>query len=74
MTGFGPSARSEGPFTPTSMSMTYLRRRLQPKPPNTTNNTTIRMIHPVVLMVPPVAFENRSQTVMVGITGAKCEG
>jgi hypothetical protein len=29
----------------------YPRRRLQPKPPpNTTNSTTMRMIHPVVLM------------------------
>jgi hypothetical protein len=42
--------------------MTYLRRRLQPKPPpNRTINTTMRMIHPTVLMAPPIVFENLNQ-------------
>jgi hypothetical protein len=36
----------------------YPRRRLQPKPPpNTTTSTTIRMIHPVVLIFPSYLSE-----------------
>jgi hypothetical protein len=38
--------------------VTYPRRRLQPKlPPNTTNSTMMRMIHPVVLMFPSCLSE-----------------
>jgi hypothetical protein len=47
----GPGKRPE---RITVSSLTYLRRRLQPKPPpNSSKSTTMRMIHPVVVMAPP---------------------
>jgi len=36
-------------------------RLLKPNPPNTTNKTTIRMIHPVVLMTSPSLFTSHRQ-------------
>lgn len=67
----GPLLEAKGGLP--DLELSYLRR-LQPKPPpNRTSNTMMRMIQPVVLMVPPTVRENLDQIVLVGFTGAKGE-